>query len=212
MSQITKVFEDGHARQYPVGQILLYQGEKSHDTFYIRNGYVKVYDIDSKGNEKVLLILGKGDIFPLIWTFGASDSLLYFYETLQDSELSVILRTDFIQHIEESHKFTVMLLKYFVSRTKELMTRVESIEGSSALHKVGQVLQYLGETHGKVVGKNTKKIILPVTHQLIAQMSGLTRETVSLQMKHFQENQAIENNTKLIIHVDRVEKLLNTDS
>ncbi len=212
MDHIEQVFKPGYQRIYPSGQIMLYQGEKSSSVYYIHSGYIKVYDITVRGEEKVLLILGKGDLFPLIWTFGASDSLLYFYEVHEEVELSVLPRDSFIEHIQKDHQFTIALLEYFVDRTKELMTRVESIEGTSALHKVGQVLLYLANTHGQKLAKDAQLIKLTITHQLLAQMAGITRETVSIQMKIFEENEAIEKNeANLIIHTDRIEEILSTE-
>jgi CRP/FNR family transcriptional regulator, cyclic AMP receptor protein len=204
MSSVKSFFNKGHKRSYPSGQILLYQGESSRDVFYIQSGYVKVYDINNKGEEKMLLLLGKGDMFPLIWTFKQTSSLLYFYEALDDVEISVMPRDPFESEIRKNHEFSIELLQYFVNRTKELMNRLESIEGASALHKVGQVLAYLAENHS--VNKGTLVVIQPTTtHQLIADLAGLTRETVSIQMKHYEENGVvIKKDDQLAIDCDKL--------
>jgi CRP-like cAMP-binding protein len=211
MNQVKDFFSQGHTREYPDGQILLYQGEEARDVYYIQSGYVKVYDISVKGEEKVLLLLGPGDIFPLIWTFGESSSLHFFYETLNDVEITVIGRDLFMKEIEKDHAFTRELLQYFVNRTKDLMQRVESIEGTSALHKVGQVLNYLSTAHGEKARNNNIKVSPDVTHQLIAHMSGLTRETVSVQLKELVDGGAVKNsNQQLLVNTSKLEDLLSS--
>lgn len=213
MKAFDKVFESGLTRKYQSGQILLYQGEKTPYVFFIRSGYVKVYNIDAKGEEKVLLLLGQGDIFPLIWSFKGSRSLSYFYEVAEDAEITTVEREKFLRVVQEDHATTLASLEYFIENSSELLMRVESIEGTDAIHKVGQVIQYLAKTHGKKVAKDTMKIKPKITHQTLAFMSGLARETVSIQMKHFQDAKAItKSGSHLLVHTDRVQDLLDSES
>lgn len=210
-SDIESVFSESHARTTPKGQIVLYQGEKTQNVFKINKGYVKVYDVTSQGSEKLMLILGPGDIFPIIWTFGNTDSLHYFYETISDAELAVITRKDITQNVRKSHPFTVQLLEYFVERTKDLMLRIDCIESTSAKHKVAQVLLYLATSHGDKIAKNTLKVKIPMTHQSIADMAGINRATASLQLKELEDEKMYKStNNNLVIHTDRIEKFLET--
>lgn len=212
MANLSSVFKDAHVRSYAKGQILLYQGQKTSEVFQIRKGHVKVYDISVQGTEKLLMILGPGDIFPLVWTFRGSESLHYFYETFDDAELCVVPRTDLTQAIKDSHAITIHLLEYFVDRTKELMSRIECIESTSAKHKVGQVLSYLATAHGEKIAKSTQKVNITVTHQAIADMAGLARETASLHLKKLEKARVLKNDKDfLVIHTDRLESELNKD-
>ena len=205
MASLTSVFDDAHMRNYPKGQILLYQGEKTNDVFRITSGYVKVYDVTAQGAEKLMILLGPGDIFPLIWTFRGNDSLNYFYETIDETEVAVVPREGLITSLKTSHQFTVHLLEYFVERSSDLMKRIECIEGTSAKHKVAQVLDYLAHSHGDEIAEEAYKVRIPITHQMIADMAGITRETASLQLKKLEKGKMIKNtDDHLLIHLDRV--------
>lgn len=210
MASLTSVFDDAHQRNYPKGQILLYQGEKTNDVFRITSGYVKVYDVTAQGSEKLLIILGPGDIFPLVWTFRGTDALHYFYETIDESEVAVVPREELIGGLKESHAFAVHLLEYFVQRSADLMKRIECIEGTSAKHKVAQVLDYLAQSQGDEIADDTYKVRIPITHQMIADMAGITRETASLQLKKLEKANVFENknDNNIIIHVDRLSDVL----
>lgn len=212
MADLISVFDDAHVRKYPKGQILLYQGEKTSDVFSIRKGYVKVYDVTAQGSEKLMMILGPDDIFPLVWAFRGTESLHYFYETFDDAEVCVIPKAELLKSVKQSHSFTLHLLEYFVDRTKELMSRIECIESTSAKHKVGQVLSYLATAHGKRIAKETYKVGFSITHQSIADMAGLARETASLQMKQLEKAKVLKTDKDfLLVHTDRLENLLNKE-
>ena len=214
MTNLSTVFDNAHDRHYPKGQILLYQGERTHDVFHIQKGYVKVYDVTAGGDEKLLLILGPGDIFPLVWTFRAVSPLHYFYETFDEADVCVIPRTRLLKSIEQSHEVTSHLLEYFVNRTKDLMSRIECIESTSAKHKVAQVLTYLATAHGDEVSKAGFKVRMPITHQSIADMAGIARETASLQLKELESEKtfAYNDDHSLTIHTDRLNEFLGSDS
>ena len=210
MNSLDTIFKDAHLRSYPKGQILLYQGEKTPDFFRIIDGYVKVYDITAAGNEKLLLILGPNDRFPLVWTFRGVDALHYFYETFDEAEVAVVERKKIVNSIKESHEFTAHLLEYFVGRTADLMKRIDCIEATSAKHKVAQVLGYLAAAHGEKVARGAYRVQLHTTHQSIADMAGVTRETASVQLKELEgEKMFSSSSNELIVHIDRIERFLS---
>jgi CRP-like cAMP-binding protein len=60
-------------------------------------------------------------------------------------------------------------------------------------------LQYLVKTHpGKDHGSFTE-IKVPVTHQLIANMAGLSRETASTTIKEFEESTVLKQKSEFML-------------
>lgn len=194
------------------GQILLYQHDKSDSIYLIKEGYVKVYDITARGEEKLLLILKPGDMYPEFWSLGGAQPLLYFYESLSDVELCSMPKTKLNKLISDDHSATKNILKYYMTRTRDLMSRLESIEGTNASYKVGHVLQYLVRVHGKDMGKLKSEIQLPITHQNIADMAGVTRETASIQIKMLADKKVILSNGALTVYKNKLEKMLSGKS
>lgn len=189
--KLQTVFDHPQERSYDKGQILLYQGEKTDTVFIIKSGFVRVKDISAKGTEKILLLLGPGDIFPVIWTFSKSKALHYFYEAQTDVKLIAGTRGELIKAVKSSHEIAQHLFEYTVNRMSELMTRVETVEATSAKHKLAFVFLYLSETHAKRVAKGTYEILVPLTHQNIADMAGLSRETVSTLTKELEQDELV---------------------
>lgn len=206
--KISDIFKDTISRSYDKGQILIYQSEEIEKIHYIVSGYIKVYDIAPDGREKLMMILGPGDIFPLIWSITKVFSSIYFYEVFDDAEVCVMKRKDFVDLIDSNHEITKHVLRYFINQTSDLMLRVECIEASSAKHKVSRVLEYLAAAHGKKIKENSYKINIDMTQQTIANMSGITRETTSIQMQELYDSGLVtSSNGKMIVHMDKIKEL-----
>lgn len=213
MTKLRSIFEEAHVRKYPKGQILLYEGETTKDVFYINSGFVKVYDITAQGTEKLMLILGPEDIFPLIWTYGQTNPLHYFYETYDETEVSVLPQEKMLEASDSAHEVTKQLLEYFVDRSQDLMNRIDCIDATSAKHKVAQVLAYLAKAHGdQIADTESYNVRITITHQSIADMAGLTRETASIQLKELEKEKHYKGSGDMLtIHLDRIEDFLTTE-
>ena len=63
-----------------------------------------------------------------------------------------------------------------------IVLRLKSLEKSSAKQKILQVLYYLSDQHAteETATKPWRRITFPVTQQLLADLTGLTRETVNI--------------------------------
>ena len=205
---LQSVFNNQPSRQYKKGQIIIYQGESISNIYYIKSGFIKVYDITIDGTEKLIMILGRGDIFPLIWTVAGKRPLRYFYETYEDAELCYVTRDELLQTIDSNHVATKELLRYFVTRINELMLRIDCIEATSAKLKVAQVMQYLALSHGIKQANGKHEIKFKITQQNLANMAGITRETTSLQMTELEKEKIISHrNDHLVINLPRLEEL-----
>ncbi len=177
-------------RSYPKRQIILYQAEDIRNFFVIEKGYVRVYDINSQGEEKVLLLLGPGDIFPIVWSFEKSETH-YFYEAMTDCVIKVGKKRDLTESIENNHEVVTSLFKYFIDKTNQLYLRIECLEATNSKFKVIQTMRYLSKFHSKRGKDGYSNVRVPLTHQDIANMTGLTRETVSIQMKNLEDKKVL---------------------
>lgn len=165
------------ARRYPKNSLVLFQGEIPRYGFIVEAGCLKVYAIDDDGNEKVVGIYSPGDIFPIDWLSGTSRSVMFYYETLSDSELLPIQKSDCA---------TTAVAKYlqeFSNReTTTSLLRNLALQQSNATNKILYFFFYLAMRHGKEMGTGLYSLGLPLTHQFIADNLGLTRETVAGEM------------------------------
>ena len=99
--------------------------------------------------------------------------------------------SELVKHTKKSLEVSNYMLEKSVETIKELMLRLEAIESTSSAHKVGEVFMYLCRTHSEKA-EEWRTILPPITHQTIADMSALSRETVSLQTKTLIDSGAIK--------------------
>lgn len=75
---IAKLTEHSRLKHYPKGQIIIYQGDKPHEAIILANGYIKLYDIDKQGNEKILHVISPWAIAPFSFFSGPAENVRWF--------------------------------------------------------------------------------------------------------------------------------------
>lgn len=212
---LTKMFPDAVERTYNAGQIVIYHGDKPDYVMFVISGTVKFYDIDSDGNEKIFHIGGPQSFFPLFYTFEGKDHVDAFYTTLEKSRFLLIPLSDFRKRIEEDAPFTAAILAWYAKEMDYVVLRLKSLERSSARQKLLQALSYLCEQHS--VGKPWHssvwcRVRFPLSQQTLAELTGMTRETVNATLKDIQKLGVIRVPKKMTleIHKEKLEALMHT--
>lgn len=178
-------------RHYPKGQIILYEGENPTDAFVVKTGAVKIYDIDEDGNEKILHIIKAPGIFPTIFLFGAPGITNTFYTTVCDSELYVLSRADFEARLVSDPPLAVYCIRWFASEVSEILRRMSSLEKTSTRDKLIATLGYLTRQHAEPQKGGWTRVRFPISHQLLADMIGVTRESTTMVMKDLHKEKIV---------------------
>lgn len=182
-SRIIKDFPSAITRSYGAGQIIVYDGDKPSHIMVVKSGAVKFYDTDNDGNEKIMHISGKGSIFPLFYAFENKDHVDSFYATLTPTELILVPMAEFRDKLRNSPAFAFEIIQWYAAQMDHIIKRLKSLERSGSRQKVLQALEYLAIDHAEKVGVRWYRTNLPITQQTLADMTGLTRETVNGTMR-----------------------------
>ncbi len=78
------------------------------------------------------------------------------------------------------------------------MIRTQYLIRSNSTQKVASSLVLLARRFGKTVGENRIQIPIPQTHSDIANLSGVSRETASIELKKLKDKDLILVDKKLI--------------
>lgn len=159
--------------------ILYYQGEVPRSANIMRSGLIKMYSINSSGEEQIVGFQAPGDIFPVPWIFGESSSTLFYYEALTDCELLVMPKESLLELIDKDPALLRSAFNYFVGKHTGLLIRVTALEQTRAIEKILFTLYYLMFHYGKESKPGIFLINLKLTQPVIASMVGLTRETTA---------------------------------
>jgi CRP/FNR family transcriptional regulator, cyclic AMP receptor protein len=188
--KVPKSLSELPARQFPKNNIVIFQGEVPRNGYIVQSGTVRVYSIDNDGGEQIVGFYSKDDIFPLDWLFSDVSSALFYYETLTPSELQPFSRADFatLESQKEEGEYISYLLRKEVSSGS---IKGLALQQSLASAKIIYLFYYFSIRFGKEVTKNVFNLGLPLTHQLIADCLGLTRETVAGELSRLKKTGAL---------------------
>jgi CRP-like cAMP-binding protein len=195
----------------PKGHIL----QSTEDARYFNllvSGYTKRYLINNDGSMRTQVVYGPGDFFPITLSFsllfdqGISESPeVYYYETMTNA---VIYRLGALQAKDEITNDLQLYKDLLAVSGKRLHSTLHGLENltlANSYHRVAHELSYMAERFGKTEGEAIK-IGIPLTHQDIADILSLTRETVSTNMIQLRKKGLIKTGRGGII-VPNLEKL-----
>lgn len=169
-------------RHFKKGRPLLYQGEVPQSMFFIKEGVVKLYNITAGGEEKTIGYEAAGGLLPIAWLFNRSSVSTYYYDTFTDSQLYAVPKADLLDFVAIRSDLPALLLDNVVTMYIGSTLHLHALEQSKAKDKLLYIFQYLVLRFGAPAGKDLSKINLKLTHQDIANLIGITRETASTEI------------------------------
>lgn len=178
-------------RRYRRGRPVVFQGEVPANGYVIAGGTVRAYVISDGGDERTIGYYSSGDLVPAGWLFGITNVSLYYYEAFTDCELMALGRDEFSQLQANNpvvmQELTQRLATLYVGSTLQ----VHALEHSRAQEKLAGILHYLVLLHGTRLSGDRYQIALRLTHQDVAGMVGLSRETASIELARLRKKQVI---------------------
>lgn len=199
-------------RSYGAGSTVLYQGEVPRSACVIIKGAVRVYSISSQGDEQIVTYHVAGEFFPTSWIFQKSSGTEFFYETVTDAEIAFIPRLELLDFFDKSPASQKSLLDYFTTNYAASLIRISALEQPKAREKLLYTLYYLCQRYGRPANKSVH-INLSLTHQNLASLVGLTRETTATEMNRLKKQKIISyDNQKYIVNQEKLLELIGEES
>lgn len=191
LTPLKHLLEGAREKRYDAGQIILYAGDKATDLYVLTSGIVKVYDIDEKGQEKILQLIKAPAILPLTCLFDSPRSISWYYAPLTTATVSVFATRELHEQMERRPDLNAYIINWLATETHELLVRLDSMNKTEAKDKVVSILKFLHVYYSEPERRGWQRIEFPITHQFIADMAGLTRESVSIQMRQLQRERVV---------------------
>ncbi len=184
------------AFRYKKGETILRSGDTPPGVLFIKKGYVKDYSVSKEGEELTLIVFKPEDFFPMQWAINNRQNTHYF-EAMSRVELCRIPKDKFINFIKNNPDVFLALTSHILLRLGGLLQRMEYLAFGNAYEKVASILAILAERFGK---KEKKEIVIQVvlTHKDIADLLGMARETVSVEIKKLEKRGLIGYRGRLI--------------
>jgi CRP-like cAMP-binding protein len=197
-------FEKTRLKKYNKRELLFRPGDELRDICYIKSGYVRVYSVTKDGQEVTLQLFKPVFYLSLIQAINKFSNH-FFFEAVTPVEMWVANREETLSFINKDKELSDQINKEIMGEFMELIGNIEYLISGNAYMKVARVIHNLVTKYGEVKGKEMV-VKFGTPHRMIASMTGLTRETVTLQILKMEKNKLLVNKGKLI-YVKNMDKL-----
>ena len=89
-------------RRIKKGGNVLFQGEIPRSVMIVRDGVVRAYTITSAGEERIVALYGKGEIFPPAWALDEAPNALFYYDALTEVRVMSVTKQAFNETITDN--------------------------------------------------------------------------------------------------------------
>lgn len=201
-------------RSYKKGEIIIFQGEAPRTAYVVKRGVMKVYNLNHNGDEKPVGFHSVDEVFPAPWAFYKAPSALYYYEALTDVELCHVPRDEYLAFLKSHPDEMYVQMERLIIDYLGSMMRLNALQHSRASDKLIYTLHYLALGHGRPVAPDEVEIVLDLTHQDFANLTGLTRETAATELNKLKTLGVISYSKHSLYHVKvrELNKALNDQS
>ena len=183
-------------KQFKKNEIILFRGDTNNYIYIIFDGEVKVSQATEVGKEVILFIHQAGEIFgeSSLVDKGNSPALI---AATKDTLCAIISMKDFYTIMFNHNDILEKLIHILSSRLCQSWELIQMLNSNNAPQRIKTLLMMLA----KRCGRNTREetiLNIRLTHQSIANMTGLARETVTRVIDVWQRNGDISTKNKLI--------------
>ncbi len=202
--KLEQFFSQFRQIHYKKHALLMRADDIPSGVYYLYKGYARYYSLSEAGQELSYIIVKPQDIFPVIWAITDSSNTQYC-EAMTDIEVSRAPKDEFVEFLRKNPDLLYEVFRKMLVRFEGVLDRMAYMVFGNAYQKVASILVICAERFG--IKKGDKIIIrVPLTHQDIANLIGLTRETTSVEIKKL-EKLKIYSKKGSFISVRNLEKL-----
>jgi CRP/FNR family transcriptional regulator, cyclic AMP receptor protein len=210
--QLDSLVKNYITRKYLPKSVILYQGEAPREAQIIVSGVVRAYNISAQGEEQTVTYHIAGEFLPVDWVFKKAHGSIFFYETVSECNICMIPREKLLSYMFSTPDRKDALIDYFATNYAASLIRVSGLEQPKAQEKLLFTLYYLCQRYGEKKG-DFIEIKLSLTHQNLASLVGLTRETTTNEMNKLKKQKLLTyDNQKYVVDLEKLLDLIGEDS
>ncbi len=194
--ELTQISGKVTLKEFKKNEVILYEEDTNEFMYIVLFGKVIVVKMTEDGKEIILAAHQLGEFFGEMSLIDGRTSPATVLAT-ENSLVAIISKKDFYSLLTDYHKVLEKMLQILCSRLRDSWKRIHMLNFKNAAQRVKMLFLTLSFDKGeKEAGGVTLNIKL--THQNIADMIGLTRETVTRVLDKWQKDGEITIKNKFI--------------
>ena len=170
---LEQIAEHATPESFRRGALIISDGDPADALYVVINGRVKVFLGSDDGKEVVLTILGPGESFGEIALLD-EEPRSASVAAMEKATVLVIRRDRFLELLRENSDLSWAMIRSLSHLVRRLTGSVQSLALNDVYRRIVEILEQRGVFEGEVRVINER-----LTHQLLADMVGASREMVS---------------------------------
>lgn len=173
----------------------------------MKSGTVKEYEISKKGEELIVNIFKPKSFFPMSWAINDTSNL-YFFEAMSDLEVWRSPKSEVIEFVKSNPDVLYDLLGRVYRGVDGLLNKMTYLMSGNAYARLVTELVIQARRFGIRTGN---KIEMEISEKDIASQTGMTRETISREIRNLKSKKLVDfgRNNLQIFDIDRLTSELN---
>jgi CRP/FNR family cyclic AMP-dependent transcriptional regulator len=195
-------------REYRRGQIIYGCHEPSTSIYLLVAGKVKLSRVTEDGRRVVVDIYQTGELFGES-AFLNSSRCEEEAVALEDTKVLTWTAAEVADFAEQRPRVGLSLMQILAQRTIELGDRIESFSADNTARRLARTLIRLSERLGRVTEDGGIRM-MPLTHELLSQYVGTSREIVTHCMNQFRREHCVNYSRKdgILVYRDALKEWL----
>ncbi len=196
--------------RYKKGSIILHPHEETEYIYTMRDGFVKAYSINARGEEAVAAIFGRNDFFPLAWIIEQKRYFI-FVQAISDCIIDLVPQDVFLRHMRKSAGVTYVVMQKVLEQFMLYSSTVNNLSLKYGRERLAYRLMLLSAKFGD---KRGSTIHLPHISQYdLSAMVNVSREGISREMTRFDRLGMVKYSSKgiEILDISKLHKELGDD-
>ncbi len=200
-----------HGTQYTYrkGEFIIRPGETPSGIFFIESGLVKAYDITKYGEENMLIIRRKEEIFPLIWAMTGQERNV-IYEAMVPTTGRLLRREIFQDFLDVNPSSLALILDMSIEMYRVHSERIISLSYRNVRERLVSFLVSTVARFGVTTPEGYTLLDVPLRYQDIGSSINASRETVGREIQALERKNMLksENGYITLCNLTALQKLL----
>lgn len=193
--KINKFFSQFKHLSLKKGEILIRAEEDPSGIFYLKQGTVKEYAISRKGDELIVNIFKSISFFPMPWAINNTKNM-YYFEAMTDIEVYKAPKEEVVAFIKKEPDVLYDLLSRVFKGMDGILTRMTYFMAGNAYIRL--VTEIVIQTKRFGQKNSSGDLELKISEIDLAAQTGMTRETVSREMRNLKDKGFVDFNKNIL--------------
>ncbi len=201
-----------HATAYPEGAVLFVEGQTPSGIFLLCKGTVKLLVNSPSGKKMIVELAEPGEVLGLSATI-SGEPYEVTAETSERCQINFVKREHFLRLLKDNGEACFKVAELLSEKYHDACNELRSLGLSHSAHEKLANLLLEWSSKNDEGGKPETRLRLRLTHEEIANMIGISRETVTRLLTEMKKRQILESkgSTLLIRNAALLRKMANNN-